>query len=38
MHKSEPKANQILIIHANKVYELKAETTGTNKNTSILRI
>ena len=31
MHKSEPKANPTLITHANKVYELKAKTIGTNE-------
>ena len=29
MHKSEPKANMVLITHANKVYELRAGTTKT---------
>ena len=38
MYKSEPRANQTLIIHANKVYELKAGTTETYKNTGSLII
>ena len=31
IRKSEPKANPTLITHANKVYELKAKTIGTNE-------
>ena len=29
MHKSEPRDNSTFIIHANKVYELRAGTIGT---------
>ena len=38
MHKSEPRANPTLITHANKVYELKVGSTGTNMNTNSLII
>ena len=31
MHKSEPRDNSTFIIHANKVYELRAGTIGTHR-------
>ena len=38
MHKSEPKANLTLIIHANKAYVLRAGTIGTHKSIGFLGI
>ena len=38
MHKSEHRANPILIIYANKVYELRARTIGIYKDTGSLKI
>ena len=38
MHKSEPKVNLILLIHAYKVYELKVGTIGTYRSIGSLRI
>ena len=38
MHKSEPKANLTLIIHANKVYELRARSIVNHKSIDSFRI
>ena len=38
MHKNEPKVNLTLIIHVNKVYELRVETIRTYKSIDSLII
>ena len=38
MHKSEPKSNPTLIIHANEVYKLIAESIRTHRNIGSLKI